>query len=307
MKKMQTRFSVKNGVVSDTQTGLMWTRDAAVDEFPLTWFEALAFITQLNERRYCGFTDWRLPNRRELFSLVSHRMINPALPPNHSFVNVFAGYYWTSTSCSRLPDQAWYVHLGGARVFKGMKHGSYMVWPVRTADTSACLPYRTGQSLCYAADHTPTPCPGSGQDGELRTGRPWPPKRFTLLGDATIRDHLTGLCWQESAGHTSSPVDWPSAIALAATANRRQWGGHHNWRLPGIRELESLCDSGTHTPALPQGHPFKHVQSEYWSSTTSRYDDRYAWVLYLRDGAVGVGYKPGREFHVWLVSGTVNG
>ena len=57
--------------------------------------------------------------------------INPSLPTGAPFENVFAGYYWTATTCSRFKNQAWYIHLGGGRIYRGMKYGSYMVWPVR--------------------------------------------------------------------------------------------------------------------------------------------------------------------------------
>lgn len=44
----------------------------------------------------------------------------------------------------------------------------------------------------------------------------------------------------------------------------------------------------------------KERTSYYWSSTTSMYESRYAWVLYMRDGAVGVGFKPLSEFFFGL-------
>jgi hypothetical protein len=109
---------------------LIWHKNANLAEFPLNWKEAFDFIEETNHSESSGRIKWRLPRRSELFSLVSHQYINPSLPASHPFENVFNGYYWTQTECSRLPDQAWYIHLGGGRVYRGMKHGSYMVWPV---------------------------------------------------------------------------------------------------------------------------------------------------------------------------------
>ncbi|RJQ73337.1 MAG: DUF1566 domain-containing protein [Desulfobacteraceae bacterium] len=278
----------------------MWTRDAGLGTFPLTWIEALGFVRELNEQSRFGFKDWRLPNRAELFSLISHSAVNPALPDGHPFRNVFSGYYWSSTTCSRLPDQAWYIHLGGARVFKGMKHGSYMVWPVRNAPGEGLRVHRTGQRNCYAADGSVAACSGTGQDGEIRAGRPWPQPRFGYSGRA-VMDRMTGLMWDSIADRTGAPVSWDDALAAARCANLHNLLGYEDWRLPGVRELESLCDMGTHSPALPEAHPFKHVRPCYWSGSTSRYDTRYAWTLYLDDGAVGVGFKPLAEFHVLLV------
>ncbi|RLC11538.1 MAG: hypothetical protein DRI24_18650 [Deltaproteobacteria bacterium] len=71
--------------------------------------------------------------------------------------------------------------------------------------------------------------------------------------------------------------------------------------MPNIRELESLTYIGSHSPALPPGHPFEAVQEYYWTSTTSTFEPTYAWVLYMVDGAVGVGFKTNSDFFVWPV------
>ncbi len=126
-----SRFHLADEAVNDKYTGLMWTRAAGLLEFPMTWEEALAEIKGFNESGLFGYQDWKLPNRRELFSLMSHDDINPSVDTGHPFTGIFHGYCWTATTCARLPNQAWYIHLGGARVFKGIKHRSYMVWPVR--------------------------------------------------------------------------------------------------------------------------------------------------------------------------------
>ena len=115
------RFQLVNETVIDHQTGLMWTKNASLFGFPMNWGEALQTIKDLNESSFYSYQNWKIPNRKELFSLLSHDTVNPSLPIGHPFSNVFSGYYWTSSTCARLPNQAWYVHLGGARVFKGMK------------------------------------------------------------------------------------------------------------------------------------------------------------------------------------------
>jgi hypothetical protein len=142
------RFEQREGVSIDRLCGLMWTQDAGLTEFPQTWREALDFVDQMNRKAAYGYHDWHLPQRRELFSLVSHDCINPALPFGAPFENIFAGYYWTATTCSRHKDQAWYIHLGSGRIYRGMKYGSYMVWPVR----------------CYPDDHAPVSTGGPRPD-----------------------------------------------------------------------------------------------------------------------------------------------
>ena len=296
------RFVEIDETVSDTQTGLMWTKNATLSDFPLSWNEALGFVRKLNDSKLCGHDDWKLPNRRELFGLMSHEAINPSLPPGHPFVEVFAGYYWTSTTCARLPNQAWYVHLGGARVFKGMKPNSYMVWPVRVSDKKAPRILATGQRKCHDKRGTEIDCRNTGQDGEFRSGLHREPSRFVKNAEC-VNDAATGLTWFENAGCHKVATDWHSAFDFIETINNERTFGHSDWRLPTIVELESLTDMGRHSPALAARHPFANVREFYWSSTTSAYDTDYAWVLYLTDGAVGVGYKTLPEFYIWPVRG----
>lgn len=298
---MQNRFRADGATVYDQQTGLMWTQDAAISELPMTWEETLAFLSEMNAAEFAGYQDWHLPNRRELFSLIDHARINPAVAGSDIFENIFHGYYWTSTSCARLPAQAWYVHLGGAKVYRGMKYVSYMVWPVRVAHDPAAV-FQTGQRACYDAAGQSISCENTRQDGAFRIGRPWPEPRFKA-GGSTVYDHLTGLTWSRMADWKESLLTWPDAFAQLEAMNRQHVHGYNDWRMPDIRELESLVDLGRHSPALPCEHPFVDVRNFYWSSTTSAYETNYAWTLYLQDGAVGVGYKAKAEFYLWPVRG----
>jgi hypothetical protein len=295
------RFLDQGDTVLDRLTGLIWTKDVSPTGFPLTWQEALSHIRVMNEgTSQEGLPDWRLPNRKELFSLISHRNINPALPAGHPFTNVFSGYYWTSTTCVRLPREAWYVHLGGGRVFKGMKHGSYMVWPVKGPKGGPLILPQSGQRDCFSETGEVINCSGTGQDGEFQAGGSWPNPRFREQ-EHTVLDRITNRMWAKDASHTSGSVNWESGIDLVEEMNTQAAFGYTDWRLPNIRELESIVDIGCHTPALSSRHPFIGVREGYWSSTTSMYDPRYAWVIYMVDGAVGVGFKSLSDFSVWPV------
>ncbi len=264
------RFQVMGAVVRDGFSGAIWSKDANPAEFPLSWEEAWRFVAAMRAKQAHGYNGWQLPSRDLLFSLISHQHINPALIANHPFENVFTGYYWNGDTCRRLPDQAWYVHLGGGRVHRGMKHGSYMVWPVSLESDTTAQP-------------------------------PEPPEQYFSLRDSTVHDARTGLIWSRDADPAGNHHTWQEALTLVHTLNERKWGGFADWRLPNIRELESLIDLRAHSPALTTRHPFRHVREAYWSSTTSVYEPRYAWTLYSRDGMVGVGFKPRDGFHTWPV------
>ncbi len=295
------RFVVAEDVVEDLLTGLFWSRNALPAEYPLTWDEALTFVRQLNETCWLGYADWRLPNRRELRSLMDYETRLPALPADHPFGNVFSGWYWSSTSAAISPSHAWYVHMEGARMFYGGKDQSYMLWPVRGSGNG--LLAATGQTLCYDSRGNTIDCAASTQDGAVIAGRPWPAPRFELR-DGDVVDHLTGLCWQRNADLSGTLVDWGGALSTIRNLAARQ--PQKGWRLPNINELETLVDYSRHSPALPGDAPFTNVRSGYWSSTTSRFETDWAWALYLDKGAVGVGQKTGRHFHAWAVCDSID-
>ncbi len=286
---------VGDDLALDTATGLFWPRPANLLGYPLPWTEALAAVGDLNARRFLDRADWRMPNRRELRSLVDHGRKMPALPAGHPFRDVFWGWYWSSTTKAGQPAYAWNTHMEGGRTFFSRKDEYRLLWPV--ARVSDVLP-RTGQTACFGVEGAAIACEGSGQDGWLRAGAPWPEPRFVALdGGRTARDELTGLEWARPGG---AMLTWEATMGL----------GVDGWRLPDINELESLTDAGNADPALPDalvatlGARALEWPDGLWSATTSGYDPAWAFVLYVGKGAVGVGYKPNAEFAAWLVRGT---
>jgi hypothetical protein len=304
------RFDPSVYTVTDRITNLVWCRDAGISEFPLTWVEAFDFTASLNRDSYGGVQDWRLPNRQELFSLVSHAVINPVLPAGHPFINVFNGYYWSAGTCARLPSQAWYVHFGGGKVYRGMKQAANMVWPVRDGLAGEGNLFSSGQNQCYDEKGAVISCENVPmQSAAVASGKKWPSPRFSVSGEVAI-DGLTGLTWTIRASvhgkRTDRFLTWQEAGSRIKAMNREGAHGFDDWRLPGIRELERLADLSMHSPALPAAHPFTDVSDFYWSQNTSRYEERYAWTFYMKDGAVGVGFKENPEFSLWPVRGKID-
>jgi hypothetical protein len=289
----EPRFSIlDDDLVRDDLTGLIWTRKTNFFDFPITWNQALDEVETMNRQSFAGYHDWRIPNRREMRSIVSHGHIKPALPSGHPFTDVFIGWYWTSTTSAMAPAYAWYVHLEGARMFYGGKEQRYLAWPVR--GQSKVIP-RTGQKECFDHQGQRIPCAGTGQDPETDRGQPWPHPRFSRQGNEIV-DHLTDLIWHDPGAIQTKSLNWGQALEIVQNMNQGC-----KWRLPNINELESLVDASAHTPALPLDHPFTGLNDGYWSSTTSFFEPDWAYVLYLNKGAVGVGFKPGAEFYVWPV------
>lgn len=290
------------GAVRDTLTGLFWHPAADLTGYPVTFGEALAAVRDLDRAAAPDHAGWRLPNRRELRSLLRHDAKNPALPAGHPFTGVFLGRYWTSSTFAGAPAHAWYVHLEGGRVFYERKDRYCLVWPVRGQSPVLAA---TGQTACHDEAGRPMDCAGSGQDGETRYGVAWPSPRFVPgEGDEVVLDRLTGLSWRArplgapSRGGPPGPCRWEEALGKVAGLAAREG---RPWRLPDINELESLTDLSRAFPCLQGGHPFTGLGDGFWSSTTSFYEPAWAYVLYLGKGAVGVGFKVNREFFAWPV------
>jgi hypothetical protein len=114
--------------VLDNLTGLIWARNAnlagAVDwPYAITYCEGLV---------YGGTNDWRLPNLREMRSLIDYGQTNLALPTGHPFTGVQWNYYWTSTTAAVDPVwSAWYVHLGSGKSTIQYRSVLLDFWPVR--------------------------------------------------------------------------------------------------------------------------------------------------------------------------------
>ena len=126
----EPRFTTQtNDTVVDNLTGLIWTRNAAVLWVTNDWAAAVGFCSNLT---HGGQADWRLPNVRELLSLVDYGRYDPALPAGHPFTNVISGLYWTASPYPVLSSGMVYmVDLGQGQIVYHNTNDQAAVWPVR--------------------------------------------------------------------------------------------------------------------------------------------------------------------------------
>jgi hypothetical protein len=92
-----------DGTITDTRTGLTWEKlsdDTSIHDKDniYTWGNAFTHkIAVLNQERFGGYADWRLPNVNELHSLVNYGSIDPAVSPAF---NTGCGQWCTVLTCS---------------------------------------------------------------------------------------------------------------------------------------------------------------------------------------------------------------
>jgi hypothetical protein len=166
---------------------------------------------------------------------------------------------------------------------------------------------KTGQTICYNASGAVISCTGTGQDGDLQKGVPWPSPRFTDNTNGTVTDNLTGLIWLKNANCFGKRT-WEQALGNANSLANGQCGltdgsTAGQWGLPNVRQQQSLIDYNRISPALPAGHPFSGVENlVYWSSTTYPGRAAYAWFVSLGSGYVSDNLKTSTNY-VWPVRG----
>src|SRR3989338_5468335 len=103
-------------------------------------------------------------------------------------------------------------------------------------------------------------------------------KNFTDNGNGTVTDNDTGLMWQKEDDDVTRT--WESAIIYCEGLSL---GSYSDWRLPNIKELESITDATKDNPAIDTTY-FPNTNSssslaKYWSSTTYMNDSSSAWSV----------------------------
>ena len=213
-----------------------------------------------------GMSDWRLPGIRELESLVDENRYDPAADGVFGYGSLNT---WSSTTYSLSPTQVWYVGFESGTVSYGNK------------DTAGLY------ARCVRGGPAGTP----------------PPKQFRENGNDTVTDTRTGLVWEQvKGGNGSEAVTWQAALSYCENLGK---GGINNWRLPSIRELESLVDEERYNAAVDG--VFGYGSLNAWSSTSYSTSSTQAWYVGFESGKVSYGDKDGSSYYARCVCGGSGG
>lgn len=187
-----------------------------------------SFIKALNDARYGGYSDWRMPTVQELAGIVNYGAVRKGDPKldGRYFSDTPAGDYWSGITNAGITDRAWNVDFYGGTVKSGL--------------------WKLGNE-CY-----------------VRAVRGGQPVTYTDTGDGTITDSSTGLTWQKTG--PSDTKTWQQALEYCEGLTL---GGHTDWRMPTLKELESLVDYSRHAPSINTAYFPNTAASWYWSSTSA--------------------------------------
>lgn len=262
-----------DGTITDNLTGLMWQQNGDASG-TLTWEQALSYCNDLN---LADYDDWRLPNRKELISLINFSKAYTSTWLNDSgFTGIRNDYYWTSNIDPDNPtSDAWYIDMSNSDFldYQSRSSSSYVLAVRGEAKGRIHLP-KTGQTTSYAAN----------DDGEVQAGVEWPDPRFTDNGDGTVTDHLTKLMWQQDADAIGQQK-WADALSAS---NSLTLADYHDWRLPNAFELESLVHPGKADLAgWLNSKGFTNFSNAYWywASTSWAHTTSRQWYLVIDDAA----------------------
>ena len=272
-----------NGTVTDNVTSLMWQQTPDSGHF--SWQEAADTCETLE---LADYDDWRLPSLKELFSISDFSQGWPYLDMTY--------FDLADSGAVDKDEQYWannyYVGVtveGGSSAAFGVNHA-------------------TGHIKAYPAQV------GGPMGKRVRCARgdDYGVNQLVDNGDSTITDEATGLVWMQD--DSGEGMDWESALAWAQEKDAENYLGYGDWRLPDVKELQSIvdysrapdaADPANEGPALDPLFNVSSIINEadnadypyYWSSTSARFqaggDFYYAWYVAAGRAVNGEGL----DFH----------
>ncbi len=250
-----------NGTITDMVTGLMWQQDAGSTK--MTYYEGVVAASSFN---LADYTDWRLPTIKELYSLIMFSGID------------ISGYSGTSTSglTPFLNTDYFEFEYGDLNNNERLIDSQYLSSNMYVGDTE----FASGE-LVFGVNLADGRIKGYPPTKDffvfyVRGNSSYGVNSFSDNGDGTISDANTNLMWMQD--DNGSPVDWENAISYAENLS---FGGYDDWRLPNIKELQSILDYSrspysTNSAAINALFNVTSITNEenifdypfYWSGTT---------------------------------------
>ncbi|MDX5592302.1 DUF1566 domain-containing protein [Pseudovibrio sp. SPO723] len=283
-------YSKGSGTVTDNVTQLMWSQttdlngDGAIN--------ASDKLTVAEAKRYAdaatigGHSDWRLPTIKELYSLIQFDGQDVSGPSRSRTLSaipfidsrVFGFGPGDTKSGERLIDS---LFITSSRYVSTTMRGDTTYFGVNFIDgrikgygTSSPRGEKTFYVLLVR--------------GKTTYGR----NAFRDQKDGTVLDRATGLTWQQQ--DSTKALRWTEALAYCEGL---RLGGRNDWRLPNVKELQSIVDYSrspdtSRSAAINTVFEATPIRNEagqqdfaqYWSSTIHRTTSRKFGGAYVAFG-----------------------
>ena len=261
-----------DGTVSDLVTGLMWQKSPDRDGNDIIDYKDKMYFDDAKDSassfRLAGYSDWRLPTIKELYSLVMYSGAEPN--PNGSSPG--SAVPFIDTSYFRFA----YGDLNASERIIDAQYASATLYVSTTMNGNRTMfgfNFADGRIKGYPADRS------KGKKYYVlyvRGATEYGKNSFVDNNDGTITDRATGLVWMKNDNGVG--VAWENALSYAEGF---EYAGYSDWRLPNAKELQSILDytrspATTNSAAIDPMFLCAQITNEagaadypcYWSSTT---------------------------------------
>jgi hypothetical protein len=256
-----------DGTVTDNVTGLMWAQNQSKES--KGWTEASTYCENLE---LAGYTDWRMPTIKELWSIRDQSTGWPYLDTTY--------FHLVSKDGAEQRDQhTWSSNFYLVNTDESKKRVAFI-----TNDWTGHIKALDGRRYVRAVR--------GGQYGI---------NNFKDNGNNTVTDEATGLMW--SKDDSKKGMNWEAALAYAENSN---YAGYTDWRLPNVKELQSIVDYSGVFPALDTSvfnisnitNEAGHVDYPYFWTSTSAGSERVSGMYFADYVAFGYAVdRSGEDIH----------
>ncbi|NQU63691.1 MAG: DUF1566 domain-containing protein, partial [SAR324 cluster bacterium] len=241
-----------DGTITDNNTRRMWQQPD--DNVIRIWDAAVSYCQYLSLGVHAlgVYGDWRLPNPKELQSIVDYGSNGPSIDTTF-FPGISPSYYWTATPRQANSNEAWFVNFTSGFVNYEDKSTPGYVRCIREGS----------ESDIWASDYSD----------------------YIVIDDGTVVHQPTGLNWQQEDDNVQR--NWEASLDYCETLSL---GNYSDWRLPNLKELTTIVDYSVSNPSITTSVFLNIVSDFYWSSTINDSDTSFAWVLDFENGYVNHTY-----------------
>ncbi|MFO7811490.1 MAG: DUF1566 domain-containing protein [Pelovirga sp.] len=244
--------------------------------------DTFAYVQAVNKEQLCGTTDWRVPSRQELLSIVDNGRFKPALD-TRQFPDASSQYFWTSSPYEDNSQVAWQIYFLYGEALTTEKKQAKQIRLV-SSESATFGKNDTADKVCH--------------ESIIRSS---PDDVFELGAEGTATHKTTGLMWARCSlgqqwtdqGCTGEPALLTWQEALTASTNQ-EIAGFSDWRLPNKNELEFIVEDSCSLPAINR-HVFPGTPALfYWTASPYAGSDLGAWSVDFGYGTVSATVKTGK-------------